>query len=145
MTDTTAPTTSGQPSIQDHVHAQKQTIVAKAQEMVNMAHGMIDAWTQNFVMAEKVKVRRTDQVNFLLQFINQMANEGVPQINIVGNEIKNPSISNQVLECNNIIMNAARNVLTNIQQQETAFQAELHATLNPTEASPKTEVKVSEA
>ena len=139
---TPAPQPAAQPSLQDHVVAQKQAVVAKAQETVNTMHQIIDSWVQNFVMAEKVKTKRTDQVNMLLGFINQLANEGIPSINAVGNEIQDPVLSNKVLECNNAIMTAAKNVLTNVQQQEAAFQAELQAALQP---AGKTEVKAKEA
>jgi hypothetical protein len=139
---TPAPQPAAQPSLQDHVTAQKQAVVVKAQETVNTMHQIIDSWVQNFVMAEKVKTKRTDQVNMLLGFINQLANEGMPQINACGTEIVDPVMSNRVLECNNIIMTAAKNVLTNVQQQEAAFQAELQAAMNP---PGKTEVKAKEA
>lgn len=134
-----------QPTIQDHVNGQKHALVTKAQELINISHSVIDSWLNNFLIAEKVKTKRTDQVNQLLGFINQIANEGVPQINTIGNEIKDPAISNKVLECNNVIMTAARNVLTSIQEQEAAFQAELQKAMQPPQTGPKTEVKTQEA
>ena len=150
MTDTTATPTqppAAQPSLQDHIAAQKQAVVAKAQDSVNTIHQIIDSWVQNFIVSEKVKTKRTDQVNLLLGFINQLANEGIPQINVCGTEIQDPVMSNRVLECNNNIMSAAKDVLTNIQQQEAAFQAELKAAMQPAGAPPagKTEVKAQEA
>lgn len=129
-------------TIQDHVTRQKQEILAHAQNMVNVSQNIIDSWANNLSIAERVKSKRNDQVNMLLGFINQLANDGIPQINEAGTEIQDPVISNKVLECNNILMTAARNVLTNIQQQEAQFQAELKALLQPQQ---KTEVKTKEA
>jgi hypothetical protein len=149
MTDlpTTTPVTppAQQPSIQDHVNSQKHAIVTKAQELINISHGVIDSWLKNFLIAEKIKTKRTDQVNKLLGFVNQIANEGIPQVNAIGNEIKDPEISNKVLECNNVIMMAARNILTSVQEQEAAFQEELKKSMQPPTAAPKTEVKIQEA
>jgi hypothetical protein len=144
MTDNKPVTQPTQPTtIQDHATMQKQAIVGKAQELVNVTQNIIDSWINNFVMSEKVKSKRTDQVNTLLGFVNQLANEGVPQINTIGNEIQDPEVSNKVLECNNVIMNAARNLLATIQQQENEFQQEIQAALQPTQQ--KTEVKTQEA
>ena len=134
-----------QATIQDHVNGQKQALVNKAQELINISHNIIDSWLNNFIIAEKIKTRRTDQVNTLLNFVNQLANEGVPQINSIGNEIKDPETSNKVLECNNAIMTAARNLLNTIQQQEAAFQQEIQAAMSPPSQGPKTEVIAKEA
>jgi hypothetical protein len=148
MTDTPAATAAQtQPTLQDHIGAQKQVMVQKAQELVNISHNIIDSWITNFNLAEKVKGKRTEQVNVLLGFVNQLANEGVPAINALGNEIKDAELSNKILECNNTLMSAARNALNNIQQQEAAFQKEIQAQIagNQPAALPKTEVKVQEA
>lgn len=131
-----------QVTLQDHVNNHKTAIIAKANELVGLTNGVIDSWVNNFVITDKIKNRRTEQVNFILGFINQLANEGLPPLTELGNEVKDPEVSNKVLECNNIIMTAARNILNNVQEQEVAFQKELQA-LNP--QAPKTEVKAQEA
>jgi hypothetical protein len=144
---------NGQPSIQDHINGQKQALVNKAQEIINASHNIIDSWVHNFMMSEKVKNKRTEQVNMLLGFINQIANEGHTAINEIGIEIKDPSISNRVLECNNTLMTAARNVLEAVKKQEEDFQNELKNAMMQAQAQvqaqassgPKTEVKAQEA
>jgi hypothetical protein len=137
----------------DHVNAQKQAVVAKAQDLVNTTQAIIDSWINNFVISEQIKTKRTEQVNFLLGFINQLSQEGIPQLNTLGEEIKDPLVSNKVLEVNNILMTAARSILDNVQQQETAFQKELADKQSQAQAAQaaqaaqhngKTEVKVHE-
>jgi hypothetical protein len=129
-------------NIQDHVNNQKAAIVARAQELVNVSTNIVDSWLQNFMVTEKIKSRRTEQVNQVLGFINQLANEGLMPLNQLGNEVKDPTVSNKILECNNVLMNAARNLLTTIQSQEDAFQKEIAQMTQP---QGKTEVKVTEA
>lgn len=137
----TTPAPISQPTMQDHVNGQKQVLVAKAQELLNVSHNIIDSWLNNFAVAEKVKAKRTDQVNMLLSFINQLANDGIPMITAIGNDIKDPDISNKVLECNNVIMTASRTVLNSLQEQEAAFQQELQSQVT---GGQKTEVKAKE-
>jgi hypothetical protein len=129
-------------NIQDHVNNQKAAIVSRAQELVNVSTNIVDSWLQNFMVTEKIKSRRTEQVNQVLGFVNQLANEGLMPLNQLGAEVKDPEISNKILECNNLLMNAARNLLSNIQAQEDAFQKEIQQMTAP---PAKTEVKVTEA
>jgi hypothetical protein len=140
MSDTTPPQ---QPSLLDHVNMQKQTIVNKAQETVNLMHNIVDSWLNNFSISEQVKTMRTDQVNSLLGFINQLANDGVPDLNKLGSEVTDPEVSNKILECNNTIMTVSRNILADIQQKENEFQKSLQEKISA--SVPKTEVKVQEA
>jgi hypothetical protein len=148
MTDTpaaTAPAAPQQVTLQDHVNNHKTAVIAKANELVGLTNGVIDSWVNNFVLTDKIKNRRTEQVNYILGFVNQLANEGLPPLTELGNTVKDPEISNKALECNNLLMTAARNLLNTVQQQEAEFQKELQALAPPQAQGPKTEVKAQEA
>lgn len=150
MTDTQPPVQPAAPvqvSLQDHINNHKTAVIAKANELVGLTNNIIDSWVNNFVMTDKIKNRRTEQVNFVLGFVNQLANEGMLPLTELGNQVKDPEVSNKVLECNNLLMTAARSVLDNIKQQEEAFQKELQAAQpgQPPAQAPKTEIKTKEA
>lgn len=151
MTDINQPNQPNQPnqqvSISDHINAQKAAIVNKGNEYAQLSMNIIDTWANNFVIAEKIKAKRTDQVNFFLSIFNQLANEGWAAVNQLGVDIKDPETSNKILDANNSIMVMARNVVNNMQQQEETFQKELQQMLNtnPPINQPKTEVKVQES
>jgi len=135
-----------QVSLNDHINAQKGAMGNKLNEMMLLCSNVVDTWANNFIISEKVKNKRTEQVNFFLSFFNQLANEGFLPLNQLGIETKDPEVSNKILECNNQIMMIARNIVTNTQQQEESFQKELQdmmKTAVPTQ--PKTEVKTQEA
>lgn len=139
-----------QVSLIDHINGQKNVIGVKSNELITIMNNIVDTWANNFVIAEKIKGKRTEQVNFFLGFLNQIANEGFAPLNQLGTDVKDPEISNQILECNNNLMTLARNILTNTQQQEEAFQKELqdmmkNAAGGNQQSSSKTEVKAQEA
>jgi hypothetical protein len=140
-----------QVSLIDHINGQKGAIGTKGNELINIMNNIIDTWANNFVIAEKLKGKRTEQVNFFLGFLNQLANEGFAPLNQLGTDVKDPEVSNQILECNNNLMTLARNILANTQQQEETFQKELQDMMKGAQQAPagvataKTEVKAQEA
>ena len=139
-----------QVSLVDHINNQKGSIGTKGNELMLIMNNIIDTWANNFVIAEKIKGKRTEQVNFYLGFLNQLANEGFGPLNQLGNDVKDPIVSNQILECNNNLMTTARNILANTQQQEEVFQKELQDMMKGAAGVPdgtpaKTEVKAQEA
>jgi hypothetical protein len=133
-------------SLNDHVVNQKNAFIMKANELVGVAHNIVDSWAQNFIIIEKIKSVRTEQLNQILGFISQLANEGLQPLNQIGNETKDPELSSKLLECNNTLMTVAQNIVKNTQQQENDLQAEIQKLTQMAQNNqPKTEVKVQES
>lgn len=130
-----------QQSLETHLEQQKQIITAKTKELADVMINITQSWYHNFVINDNVKNQRVNQVNTLLQFINQVANEGSLELNKIGQEVTDPLLSNRILECNNTLMTTARSVLENIQNTEAQFQQNLSKYIESVQSKqPKTEV-----
>lgn len=128
-------------SLTDVIANQRATSATFSQDLNKFMTNVIDSWARNFTTVDKIKNKRTDQLNYIIGFVNQLSTEGMTTLTQIGGDIKDPELSNKILECNNNLMMAARNLLANIQKDEEGFQKEMQALAIPQN---QTEVKASE-
>ena len=134
----TQPEQPKQQDLNSAVNGQKQMVVEQLNQVNGTINNIINSWAQNLVISESIKNQRTEQLNFVIGFVNQLANDGLPPLNQLGQSIQDPKLSNDVLDANNILMTAARSVLDKIKESEENFKKTLeqqqNSNVKPTEA-----------
>lgn len=131
-------------SLEQITKQQKDGMAKFASDLQNTTTNIIDTWSKNYLIVDTIKNKRTEQVNNLLGFINQLSNEGFPQLTQLGNEIKDPEVSNKVLDANNIIMTIAKQILDQVKNDEDAFMKQIQATQNANSPTVSTKVTSTE-
>jgi hypothetical protein len=119
------PQPQGPVSVEQAIKGQKDASIKIANEMVGLVSQIVDTWANNFTNVDAVMKTRTEQLNFVIGFINDLATNGVPQLNQLGQEIKDPAVSNKVLDVNNVVMSAAKTVVEKIKQSEEDFAKQM--------------------